>query len=349
MGPQRASSASGRNISSGGSSTVLAIVLALVSALGYGASDFAAGVASRAASVLQVTVLSEGLSMVLLLIVVPWVSSQSPSAAALWWGAFAGFAEVVGTFALYLGFRHAAFSVASSLSAVGSAAFAVIAGLALGERPGTLALVGIAIALPAIVAVSASSDEPDEADEPQSSEPQASEPQPSKPEPGGPEESAPEPGAPAAAGGRPRGATGRHALGVVLGILAGAGFAGMFIGLNQAGNSHDLWPAVTAQAAALATALIAAAAGRQLLHRPTAHTTLLAGLTGAAGTVGLIFYFLATHLGLLAITAVITSLYPASTIVLARAMLSERLTRFRIAGLCLAAASVALIAISGAG
>jgi len=339
MGPQRASSASGRNISSGGSSTVLAIVLALVSALGYGASDFAAGVASRAASVLQVTVLSEGLSMVLLLIVVPWVSSQSPSAAALWWGAFAGFAEVVGTFALYLGFRHAAFSVASSLSAVGSAAFAVIAGLALGERPGTLALVGIAIALPAIVAVSASSDEPDEADEPQSSQP----------EPGGPEESAPEPGAPAAAGDRPRGATGRHALGVVLGILAGAGFAGMFIGLNQAGNSHDLWPAVTAQAAALATALIAAAAGRQLLHRPTAHTTLLAGLTGAAGTVGLIFYFLATHLGLLAITAVITSLYPASTIVLARAMLSERLTRFRIAGLCLAAASVALIAISGAG
>ena len=123
----------------------------------------------------------------------------------------------------------------------------------------------------------------------------------------------------------------------------------MFIGLNQAGSSHDLWPAVTAQTAALATALIAAAAGRQLLRRPTARTTLLAGLTGATGTVGLIFYFLATHLGLLAITAVITSLYPASTIVLARAMLSERLTRFRVAGLCLAAASVALIAISGAG
>jgi drug/metabolite transporter (DMT)-like permease len=303
---------------------VLAIVLALVSALGYGASDFAAGLASRAASVLQVTALSEGLSMVLLLVIVPWVSTQAPTPAALWWGAFAGFAEVVGTFALYLGFRHAAFSVASSLSAVGSAAFALIAGLALGERPGTLALVGTAVALPAIVAVSASSDEPDGADEPETSEP-------------------------ATTAGQQRGATGRHALGVVLGILAGAGFAGMFIGLNQAGSSRDLWPAVTAQAAALATALIAAAAARQLLRRPTARTALLAGLTGASGTVGLIFYFLATHLGLLAITAVITSLYPASTIVLARAMLSERLTRFRIAGLCLAAASVALIAISGAG
>jgi drug/metabolite transporter (DMT)-like permease len=296
---------------------VLAIVLALISALGYGASAFTAGLASRAASVLKVTVLSEAVSMLLLLVIVPWVSSQAPTAAGLWWGAFAGVSEVVGTFALYLGFRHAAFSVASSLSAVGSAAFAVIAGLALGERPGTLALVGIGVALPAIVAVSASSDEPEEADEP-------------------------------AATDQHRRATGRHALGVVLGLLAGAGFAGMFIGLNRAGSSHDLWPAVTAQAAALATALVAAAAGRQL-SRPTTRTTVLAAITGATGTAGLICYFLATHLGLLAVTAVITSLYPAGTIVLARAVLNERLTRARVAGLGLAAAAVVLIAISGTG
>lgn len=311
---------------------MLAIVLSLISALGYGSSDFAAGLASRAASVLKVTVLSEAVSMLLLLVIVPWVSTQAPTAAALWWGVAAGVSEVVGTFALYLGFRHAAFSVASSLSAVGSAAFSVIAGLALGERPGTLALVGIGVALPAIVAVSASSDEPEgEADEPaaEASEPEASEPG-------------------AAAAKDHRSPTGRHALGVVLGLLAGAGFAGMFISLNRAGSSHDLWPAVTAQAAALATAFVAAAGGRQLT-RPTMRTTMLAGLTGATGTVGLICYFLATHLGLLAITAVITSLYPASTIVLARAMLSERLTKARVAGLCLAAASVALIAISGRG
>jgi drug/metabolite transporter (DMT)-like permease len=312
---------------------VLAIVLSLISALGYGASDFAAGLASRAASVLQVTVLSEAVSMLLLLVIVPGVSTQSPTPAALWWGVFAGVSEVVGTFALYLGFRHAAFSVASSLSAVGSAAFAVIAGLALGERPGTLALVGIGVALPAIVAVSASPDEP------ASDEPGPDEPAPDEPAPAG--------SSPATTDRHPS-ATGRHALGVILGLLAGAGFAGMFIGLNRAGSSHDLWPAVTAQGAALVTAFVAAAAARQL-SRPTMRTALLAALTGATGTVGLIFYFLATHLGLLAITAVITSLYPASTIVLARAVLTERLTKARVAGLCLAAASVALIAISGAG
>jgi drug/metabolite transporter (DMT)-like permease len=317
---------------------VLAVVLALISPLGYGGSDFAAGLASREASVLKITVLSEGISLILLLVIVPWVSTQAPTSGALWWGAVAGVSEVVGTMALYLGFRHAAFSVASSLSAVGSAAFAVIAGLALGERPGTLALIGIGLALPAIVAVSASPGESGPGG------PAPADPAPTNPAPAG---SPPGDAAPAATGGR-RSATGRHALGVVLGLIAGAGFAGLFIGLNRAGSSHDLWPIVAAQVAALVTATIAAAAARQL-SRPTTRTTMLAAVTGATGTVGLICYFLATHLGLLAITAVITSLYPASTIVLARALLNERPTRTMIAGLSLAAASVALIAISGAG
>jgi drug/metabolite transporter (DMT)-like permease len=314
----------------GGTYTVLAIVLALISALGYGSSDYAAGLASREASVLKVTVLSEALSMLLLLLIVPWVSSQSPTAAALWWGVVAGVSEVVGTVALYLGFRHAAFSVASSLSAVGSAAFSVLAGLLLGERPGTLALIGIGLALPAIVGVSAEDSEPAPAGDDKSVPADDSEP------------------APAAATARGRRATGRHALGVAFGLLAGAGFAGLFIALNRAGSSHDLWPIVSGQAAALVTAFIMAAVARQL-SRPTRRTTMLSALTGLTGTVGIVFYFLATHLGLLAITAVITSLYPASTIVLARGLLGERLTRFRVAGLCLAAASVALIAISGAG
>ena len=53
--------------------------------------------------------------------------------------------------------------------------------------------------------------------------------------------------------------------------------------------------------------------------------------------------------GLLAVTAVLTSLYPAVTIVLARVLLGERLTVARLTGLCLAGASVALIAAAGAG
>jgi drug/metabolite transporter (DMT)-like permease len=62
-----------------------------------------------------------------------------------------------------------------------------------------------------------------------------------------------------------------------------------------------------------------------------------------------VHFFLATHRGLLAITAIITSLYPAGTILLARVLSGERLTTVRIAGLGLAAASVVLIAVSGVG
>jgi drug/metabolite transporter (DMT)-like permease len=290
---------------------VLAIVLALGSALGYGGSDFAAGLATRESSVLLVTTLSELASTVLLLLIVPWLSTQPPTLAALAWGVLAGVCGVTGAIALYLGFRHAAFSVASSISAVGTAAFSVVAGLLFGERPGAIALIGIVLALPAIVAVSASSSEPGPVD-----------------------------------GSRGQAPTGRHALGVVLGLIAGAGFAGLFIALNRAGSSHDLWPTVSAQGAAFVCAAGATAATRQF-RRPSARTSRLAALAGTTGAVGTIFYFLATHLGLLAITAVISSLYPASTIVLARGILGERLTRVRIAGLCLAAASVALIAVSG--
>ena len=64
--------------------------------------------------------------------------------------------------------------------------------------------------------------------------------------------------------------------------------------------------------------------------------------TAAAGTA---LFFLATHHGLLAVTAVITSLYPAVTILLARVLSGERLTSLRIIGLCMAAASVGLIAV----
>ena len=237
-----------------------AVVLALTAAIGYGGSDFAAGLGG-----------------------------------------------MTGAMALYLGFRHAAFSVAGPLSAVSSAGFSVLAGLLFGEHPSTLALAGIALALPAIVAVSAG--------------------------PGG------EPGS---------GEPGHQAAGALYGLVAGAGFAVLFIGLNRSGSRHVLWPPVIALLIGLTALLLVGAVSRQLKPPPRrpAWLAVVAGVTGGAGTA---CYFIATHEGLLAVTAVITSLYPGSTILLARVVLGERLTRIRLAGLGLAAASVALIAVGGAG
>ena len=132
------------------------------------------------------------------------------------------------------------------------------------------------------------------------------------------------------------------------GLVAGAGFALLFIGLNRAGSGSGLWPV-----AAAGTAELAAAAGLAVItgdfQLPAGRPRGLAVITGVSGAAGTILYFFATHEGFLAITAVLTSLYPAVTIVLARILLGERLSVLRLAGLILAAACVALIAAGGAG
>jgi drug/metabolite transporter (DMT)-like permease len=289
---------------------VLAVILALVSAIGYGASDFAAGLASRTASVIQVTLLACLAATAAMLAVLPLAASHRPSGAALAWGAAAGASGTLGGIALYLGFRYAAFSVAAPLSAVGTAGFSVLAGLLWGERPSALALVGIALALPAIVGVSIS-----------------------------------------AGGGKPAEETGgpsRPAAGVAAGLIAGACFALLLIGLDRAGSRSGLWPAAAAEVAELAVAVAAAAVTRNL-RLPRGRPGRLAVIAGVAGAAGTLFYFYAAHDGLLAVVAVLTSLYPASTIVLARVVLGERLTVLRLAGLSLAGACVALIAAGGAG
>ncbi len=297
---------------------MLAIVLALASAIGYGGSDFAAGLASRSASVIQVTLYASAVSALTVAAALPFAASPGPGAAALAWGFAAGAGGTLGAFALYLGFRHAAFSVAGPLSAVGAAGFSVLAGLLLGERPTALALAGIALALPAIVGVSWSAVSGTDA-------------------------------AAASAGDAPpraAAASGRPAAGVGLGLVAGACFALLFIGLDRAGSGSGLWPVAAAGAGELVAALAAAAAVRSFRLGDT-RSRRLAVLTGAAGAAGTILFFFATHQGFLAVTAVLTSLYPAVTIVLARTMLGERLTVLRLAGLAMAGGCVALIALGG--
>jgi drug/metabolite transporter (DMT)-like permease len=326
---------------------VLAIVLALASAIGYGGSDFAAGLASRSAGVIQVTLLASAVSVIVAAAALPFAAGHPPSAAALAWGAVAGLGGTTGALALYLGFRHAAFSVAGPISAVGAAGFSVLAGLLLGERPTALALTGIVLALPAIVAVSASAASASFKSDEQATDDPATPATPATPASPASAASPTSPVSPASAA-SPASAPGRPAIGVAAGLVAGACFALLFIGLNRAGSGSGLWPVAATQVAELTVALAVAVATRNV-RLPGARPRLLAVITGATGAAGTILFFFASHEGFLAVTAVLTSLYPAVTIVLARTMLGERLTALRLAGLTLAAACVALIAVGSAG
>ena len=319
---------------------MLAVILALVSAIGYGSSDFAAGLASRAASVIQVTLLACVTACLLVLAALPFAASPGPSGAALAWGAAAGASGTLGGIALYLGFRYAAFSVAAPLSAVGTAGFSVLAGLLWGERPSTLALTGIALALPAIIGVSASAGQGEGQEAVLAS---AGERGGQEAVLAGADSAGPETGK----GGSP-GHAGRPVAGVAAGLIAGACFALLLIGLDRAGSGSGLWPAAAAEVAELGVAVTAAAVTKNL-RLPRGRPGWLSVFTGVTGAAGTVCYFYAAHNGLLAVVAVLTSLYPASTIVLARITLGERLTGLRLAGLVLAGGCVALIAAGGAG
>ncbi len=320
---------------------MLAVLLALAAAAGYGCSDFAAGLASRKASILMVTFVATVCALVPTLIVLPWTGAQMPSAAALAWGTAAGLGGMSGALALYEGFRRAAFSVAGPISAVSAAGLSVIVGVLLGERPSLLSLAGIGVALPAIVLVSLT----------------AAPPGPSQPLPGAasdPAVSGPGLPGPGLSGPGSHPVTRGPWAGVAWGLAAGTGFALLFIGLNRAGSGAGIWPVLSGQAAEVVVLIGLVTLTRGFRNGLSGSggwlsSGVLAVLTGVTGGGATILYFFATHDGFLAITAVLTSLYPAVTIGLARVLASERLSAARLAGLVLAGASVTLIALGGTG
>lgn len=130
----------------------MAVVLALLSALVWGASDFCGGLASRRASAYGVVVGSQAVGLVALAVAVP-VIGGSATPADLAWGAAAGVCGSTGLVVFYRAMAGGVMSVVAPVTSVCAAAVPVLAGLALGERIGPAAAVGIALALVAVVLV----------------------------------------------------------------------------------------------------------------------------------------------------------------------------------------------------
>jgi drug/metabolite transporter (DMT)-like permease len=131
----------------------MAIFLAVIAAVLYGWSDYMGGRAARLMSVLRVTLYVEFLMTVSYVALVvfdpaPFVFRD------VMWGAIAGIGGVGGVAAFYLALSMGAISVASPVAGVLSAVVPVIVGIALGERPGASAMLGILLALSSVVLVS---------------------------------------------------------------------------------------------------------------------------------------------------------------------------------------------------
>ena len=292
----------------------MASVLGLLAALGYGLGDFVAGMLSRRVHFAVVAVLASLASLAVMTPVVV-IAGSPPTALGLAWGALSGVGTAVGSLALFRGLARGRMGVVAPLSALTAAAIPVVVGVLLGDRPALVAWAGVVLAVPAIWLVS-SADDPGPAIEGDRGGP---------PAPCGPS-------------------------GVADGLLAGAGFALLFLGLALAGEDAGLWPVLANEAAALvllAVGLVAVlpAADRR---RPAAHDLAIAALVGCLGAVSTVAYFLATNAGLLSIVVVLTSLYPAVTVVLAVVVTHEKIGRRQAIGLGLACAAIALIVLGQA-
>jgi drug/metabolite transporter (DMT)-like permease len=129
----------------------------------------------------------------------------------------------------------------------------------------------------------------------------------------------------------------------VLAFAAGLGFGGFFILIAQVPGAGVFAPLLVARLAALAAALMLLAARRVPLpglgSNPVA---LLAGVLDAGGN---IFYVLAQRLTRLDVAAVLASLYPAATVLLAWIVLKERVSPAQWSGAALCLAAVVLIAL----
>jgi drug/metabolite transporter (DMT)-like permease len=289
---------------------MVTVGFALAAALSYGLADFLAGLAARRDRVVRVTLFVYVAGLLTIAVILPLTDSATPSVSSLAWGALSGCGLGAEALALIAGFRSAPFSVAGPLSAVLGAGIAILAGIGLGERPSALSWAGLILALPATVAVSASA--------------------------GGD-------GITPVSGPR-HDQTSTARAGVRFGVAAGLGTAIFLVGLSRASAKAGLWPVLMVHVTALGTVGVVAAATGEL-RAPAQGARGLSGASGAVGACAAVFYLLAVHGGLLAVAAVVTSLFPAVTVGLAVAIAGERLTPTRVIGLALAVASVSLIAI----
>jgi len=134
----------------------------------------------------------------------------------------------------------------------------------------------------------------------------------------------------------------RTALGY--GTLAGLGFGCFFIALSRTRPEAGLWPLVAARAASILAFVVALICTRQPF-RVSRNAWAPALAAGSADMGANILFLLASQGGMLTLVAVIASLFPAPTVILARIFLRQRLPATRWAGLALALAGVGLISL----
>lgn len=281
----------------------MAALLALLSSLSWGTSDFMGGLAARRVGAVRVLAVSYPAGAVLItflaLVIIPgqWTWSTVTL------GLVAGSIGALAIGLLYAALSRGQMGIVSPITAVLSGAVPVVVGVALGESLSTLALAGVAVAGVAVILVS-----------------------------------------------RESGPRRRTPLRAVV-LAAGSGLAiGIYLSvIGTAPADSGIWVATMGRWFSTLLVLGILVILIQRSRGAAAHTAFPWSLALAAGALDALanaIFQLAAQRGLLAIVAVIGSLYPAATVILARVLLKETLSRTQLLGVVLALTAASALALS---
>jgi drug/metabolite transporter (DMT)-like permease len=246
------------------------------------------------------------------MIVVLAVAGQPlPSLPALAWAALAGLSGITGLAAFYRALASGSMSLAAPVAAAVGAGIPAAVGMASGEPLLPAQSLGIGLAICAVVVVSGTGTGPGEGE--------------------------------AAGSGR------RRPPGLPFMLIAGLGFAGFFLAVDRASTFEPSpwWLLLAVRVAGLAAVLpilvrlLRRAGGMPAIDRRLAVLLALAGLADLGGNA---FFVLARYEGFLSVAVVLSSLYPVVTVLLAVAVLHERLRIPQVVGVFMALAAIGLIA-----
>ena len=271
------------------------VVLGLLSAASFGASDFGGGLSSRHLPLFGVMLISNAAGVVLALAMALGVREPAPQPGAIIAAAAGGVCGAVGLLGLYQGLAVGRMGVVAPVVGVIGASLPVLVGIAVEGAPRPAVALGIGLALVAVVVVSRT---------------------------------------PSPSGGRS---------GIEFALLGGVGIGLVSVLIGQLPAGSVWWPLVVLKMTAIG-AIATVIAVWQRPWRIRGRSMAAPAVVGVGDMMGNAFYVLATQSGRLDIAAVLSSLYPVVTVVLAIAVLREHIGRRQAIGIATAAIAVALIA-----
>ena len=331
------------------------VPLGLSSGLCWGAADFFGGIQSRRLPALTVAFWSQ-LAGALGLAIALGIEGVRPNATGVAWGLAAGVGSGCALVLFYRSLAEGTMSIVAPISACG-AVVPVTAALLTGNRPGTLAALGVLATVTGVVLVSRPHTPPRPASPTLEGNPASAGSPGSARSPG----SAGSPGSTGAAGNAAgAGSTargGRRVVAMALGSALGFGLFYVFVDAGAASTagaaaaagtagSHGspLWVIAGARMSSLAIlSMIALVSRRSALRWPGRRIGAVA-LVGIGDTGANLLFAYAATTGNLAVVGVLGSLYPVATVALARWLLGERLSGGQNAGVILALTGIGLLA-----